>query len=50
MVKQFFNAQEVNILSNSNVYLFTILSLVLDSDSEILKIIFFSKISPVVTI
>ena len=39
MVKKFSNAQEVYILSSSNFY--TILSHVLDSDSEILKKILF---------
>ena len=55
MVKKFSNAQEVNIFSSSNVSSYAILSRVLDSDPEILKVIFFfffffSKISPVVTI
>ena len=35
------HAQEVNIFSSSNVSFYTILSRVLDSDSEILKVIFF---------
>ena len=37
MVKKFSNAQQVNIFSSSNVNFYTILSHVLDSDSEILK-------------
>lgn len=37
MVKKFSNAQEVNILLSSNVNFSTILSHVLDSDSEALK-------------
>ena len=37
----FSNAQEVHIISSSNVNFYTILSYVLDSDSEILKMIFF---------
>ena len=37
MVKVFSNAHEVNIFSSSNVNFYTILSHVLDSDSEILK-------------
>ena len=43
MVKKFSNTQEVffNIFSSSNVNFFTILSHVLDSDSEILKFFFF---------
>ena len=41
MVKKFSNAQEVNIFSSSNVNFYTILSHVLDSDTEILKMIFF---------
>ena len=43
MVKKFSNTQEVffNIFSSSNVNFFTILSHVLDSDSEILKNFFF---------
>ena len=36
MVNKFSNAQEFNIFSNSNVNFYTILSPVLDSDSEIL--------------
>ena len=50
--KKFSNAQDVNIFSGSNVSFYNILSHVLDSDSKILKIIFFffSKISPVVEI
>ena len=46
MVKKFSN---VHIFSSNNVNVYTIFSHVLDSDSEILKMInFFSKISPVV--
>ena len=37
MAKNVSNAQEVNIFSSSNVNFYTILSPVLDSDSEILK-------------
>ena len=40
MVKKFSNAQEVNIFSSSNVNFYTILSHVLDSDSEIMKMSF----------
>ena len=41
MVKKFSNAQEVNMFSSSNVNFYTILSHVLDSDPEILKMNFF---------
>ena len=41
MIKNFSNAQEVNIFSSRNVSFYTILSHVLDSDSEIPKMNFF---------
>ena len=40
MVKKFSNVTEVNIFSSSDVSFYTILSHVLESDSEILKMNF----------